>query len=301
MRAAGEVGAWVAVGCDLRVEGRMCVRPRLPVVGLRPRYGTRLARLEAEGEMAGIVGLQVGGSRKLRPQLAPRGAVIEIPVLSLQAGRTMVSLQAGCAGLVAMSSGLSRRGCARLARSWALVLLSLSSAVAFIGPVDLGTAGGEFGLLSKAAITGDASNIIGDVGSSSAITLAELTMDSSGTYGVSTQVTGRTFAGSYAAPTPAMVTTALSDMDKAYADAIARPYTDSTFHNVMVGAIGGHVFIPGVYKFDTFVHIASDFYIRGSQGDHYLFKVTEYLSMAAAAWSTPTPHSEPALLSMAVS
>jgi len=40
--------------------------------------GGWLARSGAEGETAGIVGLQVGGARKLRPLLAPRGAVIEV-------------------------------------------------------------------------------------------------------------------------------------------------------------------------------------------------------------------------------
>ncbi|KAJ1618269.1 hypothetical protein T492DRAFT_1093698 [Pavlovales sp. CCMP2436] len=68
--------------------------------------GGRLARSGAEGETAGIVGLQVGGVRQLRLLLAPRGAVIEVRGVD-GAGLSWVE---GRAAPPANSLGLSHDG-----------------------------------------------------------------------------------------------------------------------------------------------------------------------------------------------
>jgi hypothetical protein len=59
-----------------------------------------------------------------------------------------------------------------------------------------------------------------------AITGFSLTLDSSGEFSTSSQVTGEVFAASYAAPTPATLTVAVGDMGSAYTDAIGRSNPD---------------------------------------------------------------------------
>jgi hypothetical protein len=103
--------------------------------------------------------------------------------------------------------GVSRDGCARLVRGVALVLLAASSATATTpihgavalvllslssagsSYVNMGSAGGVFALVSKAAIAGTASTVSGDVGSLAAINFAPQLIDAStGTFSTSTQV-----------------------------------------------------------------------------------------------------------------
>jgi hypothetical protein len=50
-----------------------------------------------------------------------------------------------------------------------------------------------------------------------------LTADASGTFSTSAQVTGRCMGASDIAPTPALLTTAVLDMQAAYTDAMGRP------------------------------------------------------------------------------
>jgi hypothetical protein len=50
-----------------------------------------------------------------------------------------------------------------------------------------------------------------------------LTLDSSGTFSTSIQVTGKLSAASYTSPTPSTLTTAISNLQTAYTDAASRP------------------------------------------------------------------------------
>jgi hypothetical protein len=64
---------------------------------------------------------------------------------------------------------------------------------------------------------------------STALTGFTLTLDGTGTFSTSTQVTGKVYAASYASPTPSTLTTAISDLVTAYNDASGRVnpnYTD---------------------------------------------------------------------------
>ena len=126
-------------------------------------------------------------------------------------------------------------------------------------PVDLLTAG-NFTILTKTGITTTGvTHITGDIGVSpiaaTAMTGFGLILDASGEFSTSTLVTGKVYAASYASPTPAILTTAISDMETAYGDAAGR--TSPDFTNLGTGNISGMVLAPGLYKFTTGVVINS--------------------------------------------
>src|SRR5450759_900613 len=120
------------------------------------------------------------------------------------------------------------------------------------GPVNLRTAG-NFVILAKSGIsTTGTTAITGDIGVSpidaTAITGFGLVMDASGTFSTSvplTLVTGKVYAADYAAPTPANLTTAVSDMETAYTKAAGRTATSATTTNVGGGTLTDLTLAPG--------------------------------------------------------
>ena len=60
----------------------------------------------------------------------------------------------------------------------------------------------------------------------SALSGFSLTLDSSGQFSTSPQVTGKLYAASYAAPTPSTLTVAIGDMGTAFNDANGRVNPD---------------------------------------------------------------------------
>jgi hypothetical protein len=180
-----------------------------------------------------------------------------------------------------------------------LFLLSAAAmvnAASSTDPVGLGTAG-DYAILSKAGIsTTPGSYITGSIAVSpiaaTAITGFGLTAPP-GEYSTSSLVSVQVKAANYAVPTPSKLTTAVGDMEIAYADAAGRSTgqgpiqdfnaeygkvcvgTDSTdsnclkadgtyvydnldkFLNLGVGEIGGLKLIPGVYTFDKQVNISA--------------------------------------------
>jgi hypothetical protein len=152
------------------------------------------------------------------------------------------------------------------------------------GPtVDLGTAG-NFAILAKAGIsTVPTSAITGDLGISPAaasfITGFALTLDASNQFSTSTQVTGNVYAADYAVPTPANLTTAVLDMQTAFADAAARA-PDET--ELGAGDIGGLTLVPGVYKWGTGVLIPTDVTLNGSATDVWVFQIAQDLTVSSA-------------------
>ena len=112
--------------------------------------------------------------------------------------------------------------------------------------VNLGTAG-DFVILSKAGIsTTGTTGIVGDIGvspiDSTAITGFGLGMDATNTFANSSLVTGKVYAADYTPPTPAKMTTAVSDMETAYTDAAGR--TNPTATELGAGNIGGLTIPP---------------------------------------------------------
>jgi hypothetical protein len=159
--------------------------------------------------------------------------------------------------------------------------------------VDLGTAE-NYAILTKAGIsTVPTSKITGDIAVSpiaaGAITGFSLLADASTEFSTATQVVGNAFAANYGAPTPARLTTAVSDMETAYADAAGRPNADAARINFGAGLLGGAFgganakLTPGVYTFGTDVLIgAAIFFDAGGDADAvFIIQMTGDLVQAA--------------------
>ncbi len=152
--------------------------------------------------------------------------------------------------------------------------------------VNLGTAG-NFVILSKSGIsTTGTTAIVGDIGvspiDSTAITGFGLIMDSSNTFSTSSMVTGKIYAADYTDPTPAKMTTAISDMEKAYADAAGRTLPDAT--ELYAGDLTGKTLTPGLYKWGTGVLIsAGGVTLSGGADDVWIFQIAQDLIVGNGA------------------
>jgi len=126
-------------------------------------------------------------------------------------------------------------------------------------PVSLGTYAGSFVILAQTAITSTGTtHITGDVGISpntaSSITGFALIQDASGTFWTSSLVTGKVYGATDVAPTPAMLTQAIGEMQTAYTDAAGRP-ADST--ELYGGNLADRTLTRGVYKWGGNVQVAT--------------------------------------------
>ncbi|MDP2644256.1 MAG: ice-binding family protein, partial [Desulfobacterales bacterium] len=160
-----------------------------------------------------------------------------------------------------------------------------------LGPsaVDLGTAG-NFVLLTKAGITTTGvTAITGNIGvspiDSTAITGFGLVMDVSNQFSTTTPatlVTGNVYAANYAVPTPANMTTAISDMETAFVDAAGRPIPD--FTELGAGDISGLNLAPGLYKWGTGVLIdLTGVTLTGGADDVWIFQIEGDLTVNSGA------------------
>ena len=162
-----------------------------------------------------------------------------------------------------------------------LFLSQMASAVNPL-PVELGTAG-NFAILSKSGISATGTtSITGDIGvspiDSTAITGFGLIMDPSNQFSTSSLVNGKVYAADYSAPTPTVMTTAISDMETAYTDAAGRA-ADVT--GLGAGNIGGLVLPPGVYSWGTGVTIPTDVTLMGNANDVWIFQVAQTLEISS--------------------
>jgi hypothetical protein len=169
----------------------------------------------------------------------------------------------------------------------AIYTVTVTVAAATAGPgVNLGTAG-NFVILAKAGVTNvPASVITGDIGVSpiaaTAVTGFALIADATNTFSTSTQVVGKIYAADYASPTSSNLTTAVLDMQTAYADAAGRAPTSAATTNVGAGILTGLTLAPGVYEWGTAVSIPTDLTLNGTATDVWIFKVAGTLDLAAA-------------------
>ena len=166
-----------------------------------------------------------------------------------------------------------------------LVLLALVARAAALGPapVELGTAG-DFAILAKSGVSSVASSVIvGDVGVSpitqTALTGFSLVASPDTKYTTSTQVIGKLYSASNAAPTPAKMTLAVGDMQTAYTDAAGR--ADADYVEYKSGLLGGETLTPGLYKFGTSVSFYQDCTLRGSATDTWIFQIAGGMDIAA--------------------
>lgn len=153
-----------------------------------------------------------------------------------------------------------------------------ASSLSTPGAITLGLAG-EYAILSKTGVTDVfKSTVTGDVGSSP-ITGAAILL-------VCSEVVGTIYSVDAAGPKPCKVTnakrltTSVSDMETAYAEAAGRINPD--FLNLGAGNIGGRTLKPGLYKFSSAVVIPTDITIVGGKNDVWIFQVDGTLDMSSA-------------------
>ncbi len=152
-----------------------------------------------------------------------------------------------------------------------------------IQAVNLGTAA-NFVILSKSGITTTGTtSIVGSFGVSpiaaTAITGFGLIMDRSNTFSTSSLVTGKVYAANYAAPTPTMLTTAVSDMQTAYTNAAGRTLPGYT--ELGAGNIGGLTLKPGLYKWSSAVTIPTNVTLSGNSNDVWIFQIAQTLTISS--------------------
>ncbi len=167
-----------------------------------------------------------------------------------------------------------------------LLSVSIFSAYAAQSAVNLGTAG-NFVILSKTGVsTTGTTAITGDIGVSpidgTAITGFGLIMDATNEFSTSSLVTGKLYAADYTPPTPAKMTTAVSDMETAYTDAAGRTET-SIVTELGAGDISGMTIAPGLYKWGTGVLISTDITLEGDSNAIWIFQISGDLTVASGA------------------
>ena len=152
--------------------------------------------------------------------------------------------------------------------------------------VNLRTAG-DFVILAKTGIsTTGTTSIVGDIGVSPAaatyITGFGLIMDSSNTFSTSSLVTGKVYRADYTLPSPAKMTTAISDMETAYTDAAGRSTPD--FTELYAGDITGRTLVPGLDKCGTGVLVSGGgVTLAGGANDVWIFQIAGNLTVANSA------------------
>ncbi|KAJ6524679.1 antifreeze protein [Mycena vulgaris] len=165
-----------------------------------------------------------------------------------------------------------------------LSLLTAIGSAAALGPaaINLRTAANYTILAETGVTTVPASVITGAIGVSpigaAAMTGFSLTLDSTGQFSTSSQVTGRLYGADYAAPTPSKLSIAIADMGTAFTNAIG--LTPPNFTNVGGGAICGLILTPGLYKWTTGVSLSCDITIAGSATDTWIFQVIGTLTLS---------------------
>ena len=165
---------------------------------------------------------------------------------------------------------------------------TVSEVLAGTGPaaINLKTAS-NFAILAKAAITTTGDTFItGDIGVSPQalvdLTGFSETLSLDETYATSIYVSGKIYAADMQEPTPSTLTTAISDVEAAYTEAAGRsdvPVTAEAYS----GIIGGQTFVPGIYKWDTGVTMATDIIVQGGPNDTWVFQIAGNLTLASGA------------------
>src|SRR5579872_3204923 len=198
--------------------------------------------------------------------------------------RIFASVAALALLLVASSTAFAAGATGVTAHASPDVAQEISRTASASGPatVNLGSAR-IFAVLSKSGIsTTGTTSIVGDIGvspiASTAVTGFALILDRSKQFATSHLVTGRVYAASYAAPTPTKMTTAVGDMQTAYADAAGRKNPSAT--EIGAGNIGGRTITPGLYKWSTGVTIPSTLTLAGGSSGIWIFQIAKTLKVA---------------------
>src|SRR5450830_323503 len=151
-------------------------------------------------------------------------------------------------------------------------------------PIVLGAAG-NFEILAKSGIsTTGTSSVTGDIGVSPApagtITGFALVADPTNVFATSSQVTGKVYAATYGLPTPANMSTAVSNMQAAYVDAATRTPATGASLNIGGGTVAGQTLAPGLYTWGSNVTITTDLTLSGGANDVWIFQISGTLNLA---------------------
>jgi hypothetical protein len=142
---------------------------------------------------------------------------------------------------------------------------------------------GNYVILAKSAVSAAGiTAVTGDIGLSPAaetfVTGFTLTADASNTFATSPIVTGRIYAADNADPTPAVMTTAIADMQTAYTDAAGRSLP--SYIDLGGGNISGMTLVAGLYKWGTGVLITNaGVTLSGGADDVWIFQIASNLTV----------------------
>jgi len=160
-----------------------------------------------------------------------------------------------------------------------------------IGPGNINLGGAAiYTILSKTGIsTTGVTSITGNIGVSpnaaTGITGFGLIMDPSNVFSKSspsTLVSGNVYAADYAAPTPANISTAVTDMQTAFTT--ANGLTTTVITELGAGNITGMTLVPGLYKWSTGLLIsASGVTLTGGPNDTWVFQIGQGMTVANGA------------------
>ena len=157
------------------------------------------------------------------------------------------------------------------------------------GAINLGGAA-IYTVLSKTGIsTTVGSAITGNIGVSpnaaTGITGFGLIMDASGVFSKSSPsslVSGNVYAADYAVPTPANISTAVSDMETAFTT--ANGLTTTVITELGAGDITGMTLAPGLYKWGTGLLISGGgVTLTGGANDTWVFQIGQGMTVANGA------------------
>jgi hypothetical protein len=161
---------------------------------------------------------------------------------------------------------------------------SVSNMPSVIADIDLGTAG-NYVILAKSGITTIPSSLItGNIAVSpiqGAAMTGFLPTYPDGTKATSDQVSGFLYGADYLDPTPGILTTSVSDMETAYADAASRPNPDAARINLKGGSLSGDTMTPGVYTFSSAVSIVDDIFFCGGENDVFIIQTAQTFYVAS--------------------
>lgn len=158
-----------------------------------------------------------------------------------------------------------------------------------LGPqaINLGSAK-DFVTLTKSGIsTTGITSIIGNIGVSpaaaAAITGFGLILESNGQSSITPIVSGKVYASNYAAPTPAKLTTAVSDMETAFTNG-NNLTTPAPIVGLYAGDISGRTMPAGLYKWGTGVLITNaGVTLSGGPNDVWVFQIAQDLTVNSNA------------------
>ena len=153
-------------------------------------------------------------------------------------------------------------------------------------PVSLGTAA-NYAILTKTGIsTTGATAVTGNIAVSPAFASSLTGFAQSApptTSSTSALVVGGglVFAADYDPPTPANLSTAVSNMEAAYTAAAGAPAGVGPFLNLGGGILTGQTLVAGVYTWGSNVSIPTDLTLSGGANDVWIFQITGTLGIAA--------------------